>query len=133
MGRKASRELAMKLIFEINYRKDEAESLLKDFIEKNELGVKDREYIESVVRGTVKNIDDIDWAIENHSKGWKLDRLAKIDLAVLRLAIYELKYTDTPQSVVINEAVELAKKFGTEKSGSFVNGLLSSFVKDGNS
>lgn len=131
MGRKASRENAMKLLFEINYKMDEANDILNSFMEQNELNGDDKEYIEAAVRGTIENIENIDNTIEKYSKGWKINRLAKVDLTVLRLSIYELKYTDTPDSIVINEAVELAKKFGTEKSGAFVNGVLSSVTKEG--
>lgn len=131
MGRKASRENAMKLLFEINYKMDEANDILNSFMEQNELNGDDKEYIEAAVRGTIENIENIDNTIEKYSKGWKINRLAKVDLTVLRLSIYELKYTDTPESIVINEAVELAKKFGTEKSGAFVNGVLSSVTKEG--
>lgn len=131
MGRKASRENAMKLLFEINYKMDEANDILNSFMEENELNGDDKEYIEAAVRGTIENIENIDNTIEKYSKGWKINRLAKVDLTVLRLSIYELKYTDTPDSIVINEAVELAKKFGTEKSGAFVNGVLSSVTKEG--
>lgn len=130
MGRKASRENAMKLLFEINYKMDEVNDILNSFMEENELKGDDKEYIEATVRGTIENIKNIDNTIEKYSKGWKINRLAKVDLTVLRLSIYELKYTDTPDSIVINEAVELAKKFGTEKSGAFVNGVLSSVTKE---
>lgn len=130
MSRKEARESSMKLLFEINYRVDEAEEVLNTYLEDTDLNNKDREYICSAVKGVLNHIKNIDSIIETYSKGWKISRLAKVDLTVLRLSIYELIYSDTPGSVVINEAVELAKKYGTEKSGAFVNGVLSSVIKN---
>jgi N utilization substance protein B len=119
----------MKLLFEIDYKMDEADEVLENFFEEKKPNKKDKEYIDGVVRGTLKNLDRIDGLIENHSKDWKINRFSRVDLTVLRLATFELEYTDTPISVVINEAVELAKRYGSEKSGSFVNGILSGIVK----
>lgn len=130
MSRKSARESTMKLLFEISWRMDEKDDILGNFLNENNLDENDREYIKSTVNGTIDHLNSIDSMIENYTKGWKTQRLAKIDLAVLRLAIYEIYHTDTPESVVINEAVELAKKYGTEKSGAFVNGVLSSVSKD---
>lgn len=120
----------MKLLFEINCRMDEAGSILDDFLERKKFDENDREYIENTVSGTLGSIGEIDSTIEKYSKGWKINRLAKVDLAILRLAAFELIEDVTPRSVVINEAVELAKKYGSEKSGSFVNGVLSGIVKE---
>lgn len=130
MSRKSARESTMKLLFEISWRMDEKDDILGNFLNENNLDENDREYINSTVNGTIDHLNSIDSMIESYTKGWKTQRLAKIDLAVLRLAIYEIYHTDTPESVVINEAVELAKKYGTEKSGAFVNGVLSSVSKD---
>ena len=130
MSRTAAREYAMKLLFEINCRMDEAGSILDDFLERKKFDENDREYIENTVSGTLGSIGEIDSTIEKYSKGWKINRLAKVDLAILRLAAFELIEDVTPRSVVINEAVELAKKYGSEKSGSFVNGVLSGIVKE---
>lgn len=130
MSRKAARETAMKLLFEIGCRMDEKDEILDSFLKENELNQSDREYIEQNVNGTASGIESIDSMIEKHTKGWKIERLAKIDLSVLRLAVYEMLSGATPESVVINEAVELAKKYGTEKSGAFVNGVLSSIYKE---
>ncbi|KPU44912.1 hypothetical protein OXPF_13900 [Oxobacter pfennigii] len=130
MSRKEARESAMKLLFEINYKSEEIQEVLADYFKENNTNAAEMEYISSIVSGTMNNIKDIDKIIEVHSKGWKINRLAKIDLSVLRLAIYEITKTDTPYSVVINEAVEIAKKYGTEKSGSFINGILASIIKE---
>lgn len=130
MSRKAARESAMKLLFEISYRMDEADSILNNFFEEKKLDENDREYINTTVRDTLSRIESIDGTIERHSKGWKVNRLARVDLAILRLAVCELSEGVTPQSVIINEAVELAKKYGSEKSGRYINGLLAGIVKE---
>lgn len=130
MSRKGARESAMKLIFEIGWRMDEKDEILDNFLRENNLDQNDRDYIKSIVNGAASCLSSIDSMIEKYTKGWKVERLAKVDLAVLRLAIYEIYHTDTPESVVINEAVELAKKYGTDKSGPFVNGVLSSISRE---
>ncbi len=84
-----------------------------------------------VIFGIQENKDEIVGQIETNLKSdWKLERISKIDLAILKLAIYELKYTEIPFKVVINEAVELAKKYGEDSSKNFVNGVLASVVKE---
>lgn len=131
MSRKASREAVMKLLFELDYEINGADDILNNFLEENKLDSGDSEYISNVIKGTINNLHNIDSIIEKYSKGWKISRLVRIDLAILRLATYELKYSDVPESVVINEAVELAKKYGTDKSSSFINGILASITKEG--
>jgi N utilization substance protein B len=118
----------MKLLFEISYRLEETEEILNDYFEENSPEPKDKEYINDLVTGSVNNIKDIDSLIEKYSKGWKINRIAKVDLALLRLGAYEILYSDTPENVVINEAVELAKKYSTDKSGAFINGILASIA-----
>lgn len=131
MSRRFSRESAMKLLFEISYKVEDKEDILNSFMEENNPDSNDREYINRVVNGSLDNLTSIDSLIEKYSKGWKINRLAKVDLAILRLAIYEIKHTDTPQNIIINEAIELAKKYSTDKSGAFINGVLASVVKEG--
>lgn len=128
MSRRSSREAAMKLLFEISYNMEQLDDILNNFFEENYPDQKDRDYINDMVRGSVANIGEIDGYIEKYSKGWKISRIARVDLAILRLGIYELKHSDTPVNVVINEAIELAKKYSTDKSGAFINGILASIV-----
>lgn len=86
---------------------------------------KDRNYLEDKFDRVIANMEAIDEAIEEASSGWKLSRIGKVDLAILRLAVYEVEYDeDIPTGVAINEAVELAKKFGEDQSASFINGIL---------
>ena len=90
-----------------------------------------KKYVNDVVLGIEKNKDEILKEIEKNLKEeWKLNRISKIDLSILKLAIYEIKYTEIPFKVAINEAVELAKKYGEDKSKNFVNGILASVEKD---
>ena len=125
MGRRAAREIAMKLIYQMEIQKDDKEEQLKAVLEENIMPEGDRVYIRDVVEGVFGNLEHIDILIEKHAKGWKKNRIAKVDLAILRLSIYEMFYRDDiPVTVSINEAVELAKKFSGEEAGSFVNGIL---------
>lgn len=133
MNRSAIREQAFKLIYSLEIqRQNDLEESINLYIESNE--IKDsnaQEYIKDAVLGIEEHKQKIMNQIEtNLKKEWKIDRIAKIDLAILKLAIYEIKYKDIPFKVVINEAVELAKKYGEDSSKNFVNGVLASVVKE---
>ncbi|HOQ38027.1 MAG TPA: transcription antitermination factor NusB [Acetivibrio sp.] len=130
MGRKASREIAMKLLYQLEFQKDSREEQIKIALEQYDLNSKDREYIIDVVEGVHKNKENIDSLIEKYARGWKLSRISKVDLSILRLSIYEMNYRkDIPFNVSINEAVELAKNYSGGESGSFVNGILGNVAK----
>jgi N utilization substance protein B len=88
-----------------------------------------RAFANRLFEGAARDVSALDELIVKHAENWRFDRLAAIDRAVLRLAIYELKAKETPPKVVLNEAVELAKKFSSEDSGAFVNGILDAFRK----
>lgn len=133
MNRTTMRENAFKLIYSLEIQQsNNLEEQIELFIESNE--VKDKEaikYIEEVILGIKEKESDILKAIEQNLKSdWKITRISKMDLAILKLAIYEIKYNEIPYKVAINEAVELAKKYGEEKSKNFVNGILASIVKE---
>ena len=132
MSRKQSREFAMQMLYQMELRDgdDHDEQLTIAFEESERVyAPKDREYIEDIVKGVFSNLTELDAIVENNAKGWKLSRIAKTDLSILRLSIYEIKHRDDiPYNISINEAVELAKKYGTEESGSFINGILSKAV-----
>ncbi len=130
MTRKDARENCFKLLFEYEVQKITAEEALDIFYELTEDVGSQSEYIDLTVKTAIENIDEIDAIIEKYSKGWKISRLAKVTLAVLRVAVCELLYMDSiADSVAINEAVEIAKKYNDEKSSKFVNGVLSSVYK----
>jgi len=135
MSRKKSREFAMQLLYQMELRgeDDHGEQIELAFEEsENKYTPKDRAYIEDVVNGVYANLAELDAVVEINAKGWKLSRLAKPGLSTPRLCIYETKHRDDiPYTISINEAVELAKKYGTEDSGSFINGILSNAVPTG--
>lgn len=133
MKRTAIRELTFKLLYSLEIQQGELEEQLDLFIENNEITDKESiEYITSVVNGIEKNKLEITNLISNNLKQeWEVDRISKVDLAILKLAIYEIRYTDIPYKVAINEAVEIAKKYGEESSSNFINGVLANIVKIG--
>lgn len=133
MNRSEMREQAFKIMYSLEIQKNEnLEEQLELYIESNE--IKDEsaiEYIKDAVLGIEENKKEILANIEkNLKKDWKIERISKIDLVILKLAIYEIKYKEIPYKVVINEAVELAKKYGEDNSKNFVNGILASIVKE---
>ncbi len=133
MNRSEIREQAFKLIYSLEIQKQEnLEEQVELYIESNNIKSKDAiEYIKDAILGIEKNKDEIIKNIEKNLKSdWKIERISKMDLSILKLAIYEIKYKDIPFKVVINEAVELAKKYGEDNSKNFVNGILASVVKE---
>lgn len=137
MSRKVAREIAFKLVFAANFQDKEnnieetTEILIKELDKANEVNKEDLEYIKSISEGVSEKVSELDEAISKHLKGWKMERICKTDLAILRLAIYEILYRDDiPYKVSVNEAVELAKSFGEESSPAFINGVLAGIVKD---
>jgi len=131
MNRTQTREQAFKLLYQIEIQKEVNNEDIALFLDNN--GIKSKEsieYIEDIVNGVNEKSSDIIEQIEkNLKKEWQIDRISKINLALLKLAIYEIKYKDIPYKVVINEVVELAKKYGEETSKVFINGILASVVK----
>lgn len=134
MKRTETRELAFKLIYSLEIQKTIEEEQLEIFFEENEIEKEEqKEYIKTIFEGIAQNKIEIEELIESNLKEkWTMDRISKIDLAILKVAIYELIYSKLPYKVAINEAVELAKKYGEDSSKSFVNGILASIVKDKN-
>lgn len=133
MDRSQIREQAFKLIYSVEIQKvSDLKEAIELYLEANEINnSKAIEYIEDAIFGIQKNSKEIDNEIEKNLKQeWKIERISKIDLSILRLAIYEIKYTNIPFKVAINEAVELAKKYGEDSSKKFVNGILASVVKE---
>ena len=133
MNRSRIREEAFKLIYSLEIQKKEnIEEQLELYLEDNNLTDENViEYINDAVFGIEKNKEEIEEEISKNLKSdWKLERISKIDLSILKLAIYEIKYKELPFKVVINEAVELAKKYGEDTSQKFVNGILASVIKE---
>ena len=133
MNRSAIRENAFKLIYSLEIQKTEnLEEQIDLFFESNNIEDEQaKKYIKDVIFGINEKLEEILKDIEQNLKeDWKLNRISKMDLSILKLAIYEIKYNEIPYKVAINEAVELAKKYGEDKSKNFVNGILASIVKD---
>lgn len=131
MKRTETREQAFRLIYSSQIQKDMDEEQINIFIEENNLGEEEAEYIKNIFYGIKENKEEIEKLISSNLKEkWSMDRIFKIDLSILKLAIFELIYSKLPYKVAINEAVELAKKYGEDSSKSFVNGVLASIVKE---
>lgn len=132
MSRRELREQIFKLIFRVEFNdRDEMEQQKGFFFEDDEFNAdeKSAEYISKKSSSIIARIDEIDGMINDRAKGWTTRRMGKVDLTIIRLAIYEIMFDDdVPPSVAINEAVELAKKFGQDESSGFVNGVLAKFV-----
>ena len=136
MSRKVAREVAFKIIFELAFQHDEEanklfEKLIEASEEKYEITEEDNVYVNEIITGIQSNESSIDEKIKGHLKDWSFERISKIDIAILRLAIYEILYRkDIPCKVSVNEAVELAKIFSEDSSPAFINGILAEILKE---
>ena len=125
MARKIARQVAMQLIYQYELGGDGISSTIEESMDKPQLDADDMLYIESVLEGTNDKQDELDDIVAKYAVGWKPERIAKVDLSILRLAIYEMLYReDIPESVSVNEAVELAHTYSTPEAASFINGIL---------
>ncbi len=137
MTRKKAREIALHLIFEMSFREFDEERIEErlgfeslDLKEESSAYAEEPDeaqfnYIRAAVKGVEEHRDEIDVEIEKHSKGWKLSRISRMTLAILRLAVYEMRYVeDVPVKVAINEAVNLAKEYDAQDAPKFINGIL---------
>lgn len=134
MQRSAMRELAFKLVYEIEVQKQSSEEQLEIFMENNEITDKNViQYLKDIKNGIEQNADEINGLIVRNLKdNWSLNRISKINLSLIKLAIYEMLYKELPYKVAINEVVELAKKYADESAPVFINGILASVVKEKN-
>lgn len=132
MSRRELREQIFKFIFRVEFHDiEEMKEQEKLFFEDDELVIKDEDaaYISDKSNKILEKLGEIDELINKYAKGWTTERMSKVDLTIIRLAVYEIKFDeDVPVGVAINEAVEIAKKFGQEESSGFVNGVLAKFV-----
>lgn len=126
------REYAFMLIYEQEIQKDYTEDGIEIFLENNEITDKDgRRYIRKTVKGVKENEARIEEIIGTKLKQeWKIERISKINLALLKLSIYEMIYAEVPYKIAINEIIELAKKYGEDNSPAFINGVLANVVKE---
>ena len=132
MNRSETREAAFKLLYQIEIQKEANNEDIELFFENNNIdSTESKEYIIDVISGINNNSKEILQKIsKNLKEDWEVERISKVNLAILKLAIYEIDYKELPYKVVINEVVELAKKYGEEASPSFINGILASIVKE---
>jgi transcription antitermination factor NusB len=132
MSRKKSREIAMELLFQLSINKDTIEETINNFTENTDYDLSQiqMDYVKKTLIGVTENIEKIDNTIEQFLINWKMNRLSKINLAILRICTYEIFFEDDiPERVSINEAIELAKKYSEENSVSFINGVLDKIIK----
>ena len=129
MDRRIARAHAMKLIYEWEMGGDGGEDTRIELLGV-EPGENETEYMNGMYDGVVNNREEIDRQISDHLRGWTIDRLSRVDLAILRLGVYELMLKETAAGIVINEAVEMANQYSTEKAGAFINGVLGSISRE---
>ena len=131
MNRRQARENVFYLVFESHFQ-NENENYAELFQNAQDMGVIEYdEYIEKVFFGVMSNLEELDKKIEENAKGWKLGRMSKVSLSIMRICIYEMLYCeDIPYNISINEAVELAKKFDHDKAPSFINGVVNKIAEN---
>lgn len=125
MGRRQARETAIKSLYQVDVGGAEPESAITNAVDMDQLNQEDIDFARELVMGSIEHMQEIDKTISSLSKDWSIDRLARVDYNIMRMAIYEIMYRDDiPYGVTVNEAVELAKMYGGSDSGKFVNGIL---------
>ena len=127
MNRKLSRDKAMELLFGMTLSKDTTEEAIEGFLENYEGDIKeiDLTFVKQALIGIENNKEAIDTVVSENLQNWQLDRISKVNLSILRLATYEILYDEqVPRAVVINEALEITRRYSDEKSVSFINGVL---------
>jgi transcription antitermination factor NusB len=128
--RRDAREAAVQYLYQREIQEDESDALLADFYRLRGLSPSARKFCESLLKGWMQHRTEIDAVIREHARNYEFSRLSAVDRNVLRIACQELLFcADIPPAVAINEAIEIAKKFSTEESGKFVNGLLDNIRK----
>lgn len=126
MNRRMAREKALQSLFQIDLTNEIAQVAIENVLD----GGKKDKFLEELVLGTCKKQEEIDQLLQQYLKNWSLDRLVNIDRSILRMALYELLYMkEIPEKVTLNEAIELAKAYGTDESSRFINGVLSSVIQ----
>ncbi len=123
--RRKAREHALQILFQYDMVKGNIDEIMENFWKEKKANDKVIAFASQLIKGTLENISEIDKTISNHSLNWKIERMSVVDRNVLRIATYELLYLkQIPAPVIINEALEVAKKYGSEDSAKFINGIL---------
>ena len=129
-ARRKARELALQMLFQADMSGNQPDSIIATFEELQKSKPNTREFATRVFKGTLENMSRIDEMIQQQAENWRLSRMAAVDRNIIRMAIYEfLHEDDTPKLVIIDEAIEIAKKYGTQKSSQFINGILDGVLK----
>jgi N utilization substance protein B len=129
--RRKARELALQLLFQMEFNPERGEGLLQAFWREHEVVPQVKGFTELLVRGVLDHLPEIDKLIEEKAEHWTPNRMATVDRNILRIAVFELCYLkDIPVRVSINEAIEVAKRFGNQESGAFINGILDRVLKE---
>lgn len=129
-ARRKARELALQMLYQHDLSGNAPETIVSTFEELQKSKPNTREFATKIFRGTVDNLTSIDDMIQAQADNWRLSRMAVVDRNIIRMSVYEfLHEDDTPKLVIIDEAIEIAKKFGTQKSSQFINGILDGILK----
>lgn len=131
MGRKIARESTMKIFYQMDLLEDYTQESIDKFVEEENLNQEEALYLNDIIGHFTDNRERIDEVISTYSQGWKIERISRIDLATMRIALTEiLCREDIPIQVSINEALEICKKYSSEESSKFINGILGTFVRE---
>ena len=129
-ARRKARELALQMLYQHDMSGNAPDTILSTFEELQKSKPNTREFAVKVFKGTVANLTEIDGMITAQADNWRIERMAVVDRNIIRMSIYEFMHeNDTPKLVIIDEAIEIAKKFGTQKSSQFINGILDGILK----
>ena len=129
-ARRKARELALQMLYQRDLSGNAADAIVETFEDLQKSKANTREFAVRIFRGTLDHMADIDQMIVAQADNWRLERMAVVDRNIIRMSVYEfLHETDTPKLVIIDEAIEIAKKFGTQKSSQFINGILDGILK----
>jgi N utilization substance protein B len=129
-ARRKARELALQMLFQFDMAGNPPDTIVATFEDLQKSKPNTREFAVKIFNGTVNHMQEIDDMIQQQADNWRLTRMAVVDRNIIRMSIYEFMHeTDTPKLVIIDEAIEIAKKFGTQKSSQFINGILDGILK----
>jgi transcription antitermination protein NusB len=129
-ARRKARELALQMLFQYDMAGNEPDMIITTFEDLQKSKPNTREFAVKIFRGTVDHLAELDDMIQAQAENWRLSRMAVVDRNIIRMSVYEfLHESDTPKLVIIDEAIEIAKKFGTQKSSQFINGILDGILK----
>ena len=125
-----AREAVIQTLYALDAGNDKAIEQFEEILKDKRIKQKKAEFARNLLKGVLEHLDEIDEIIKNHLIDWDFERLDKVDKQILRVAVYELKYTNTPYQIVIDEAVKIAKNFSEDKAKSFINGILDKIAKE---